>query len=137
MAESYFLSFYVCLSTNASSSFSELVSSLFIIGIMLCIGWLNSSVAGPGSPGSSGVALICNKDTCISALVLIHFIVCFMKFIHTSTCPLLWWLYDDYIACSMFIHLQNCLKLPEIKLPPTSDIIFFGKPYSEKNNFAC
>ena len=60
------------------------------------------------------------------------FIVHVMNFIHTFTYPLLWWWYDDNIACFMFIFLQNCLTLPKIKLPPVSDIIFFGKPYSDK-----
>ena len=32
--------------------------------------------------------------------------------------------------CSGF--LQNLLNLYEMKLPSTSDIIFFGKPYSDK-----
>ena len=55
------------------------------------------------------------------------------QFIHTSTCPLLWWWYDDDVACSVFIFLQNCLNLSEMKLPPASDITFFGKHYSEKS----
>ena len=54
-----------------------------------------------------------------------------MNFIHVSTCLLLWWWHDD-VACSMFIFLQNCLILSEMKLPPTSNIIFFGKQYSGK-----
>ena len=33
----------------------------------------------------------------------------------------------------MFSLLQNVLNLSKIKLPPESDIIFLGKPYSEKN----
>ena len=32
----------------------------------------------------------------------------------------------------MFRLVQNVLNLSEIKLPPESDIIFFGKMYSEK-----
>ena len=32
----------------------------------------------------------------------------------------------------MFRFLQNLFNLSEIKLPPASDIIFMGKPYSEK-----
>ena len=35
---------------------------------------------------------------------------------------------DDDVTCSMFIFLQNCLNLFEIKLPPASNIIFFGNP---------
>ena len=34
------------------------------------------------------------------------------------------------VLCSGFV--QNCLNLSESKLPPASDIIFLGKPYSEK-----
>ena len=34
----------------------------------------------------------------------------------------------------MFICLQNCLNSSEIKWPYISDIIFFGRPYSEKIN---
>ena len=60
-----------------------------------------------------------------------------MNFMHTSTCPLLWGWYDDDTACSIFRFWQNLFNLSEIKLPPASDISFLGKPYSEKNNFAC
>ena len=35
-------------------------------------------------------------------------------------------------AWSMFRLLQNVFNLSETKLPPKSDIIFFGKPYSAK-----
>ena len=100
---------------------------------MPCIGWLNGSVTGLGYPGSKGVDLICNKVTYISSLVLIHlFIVCFMNFIHTSTCLLLWRWYDDDITYSMFIFWWKYLNLSEIKLSPASDIIFFGNPNSKK-----
>ena len=51
---------------------------------------------------------------------------------HASTCPLLWQWYDSKDTCSVFMLLQNVLNLSEIKLPPESHIIFFGKPYSEK-----
>ena len=54
-----------------------------------------------------------------------------MNFIHASTCPLLYIWYNDYLACSMFIFLQDYLNLSEIKLPPASDI-FYDNPNSEK-----
>ena len=69
----------------------------------------------------------------MSVLVSMHFlIVYFMNVMHASTCSLLWWWYDDDVACSMFRILHNCLNISETKLLPVSDIIFFGKPYSEK-----
>ena len=37
------------------------------------IGQLNSGIVGLSSPGSSGVTLICNKDTCMCSLVSMHF----------------------------------------------------------------
>ena len=88
---------------------------------------------GLGSPGSSRVDLICNKAICMSNLVSIHFlIVCFINFMHSSTCPLLCWWYDNDTACSMFRFLLKLLNLSEIKLPSTSNTIFCGKPKSEK-----
>ena len=80
------------------------------------------------------VALICNKAMWISSLVLIHFYGALYEF-YTSfymsfTCLLLYGWHDDDIAFSMFIFLQNCLNLSEIKLPPMSDIIFYGNPNS-------
>ena len=37
------------------------------------VGWLNISVARFSSPGSNEVDPICNRATCISSLVSIHF----------------------------------------------------------------
>ena len=59
--------------SQCSSSLFESIGNLFIIGIMPCIGLLNSSVVWLGSPGSSGVILICNKAICMSSLVSMHF----------------------------------------------------------------
>ena len=39
---------------------------------------------------------------------------------------------DNDVACSMFIFLQNCLNLSEIKLPSASVVILFDNPNSEK-----
>ena len=103
------------------------------IGMMPLIGQLDSSIAGFGSPGPSGVDLICNKAICGSDVMSKHFMsVCLINLIHTSTSPLLWWWYDDDTACTVLTFLQNALNLSEIKLPLASNIIFFGKPYSEK-----
>ena len=55
-----------------------------------------------------------------------------MDLIHDSTCLLLWSWYDDENACFMFRLLQNVLNLPETKLAPESDIIFFGNTYFAK-----
>ena len=89
--------------------------------------------AGLRSPCPSGVICICNKAMCGSTLESKDFFsVCFTKFIHASTCLLLWWWLDNENACSMFRLLQMVLNLSEMKLPPESDIIFFGIPYSAK-----
>ena len=59
-------------------------------------------------------------------------VVTFTNFIHASTCPLLWWWYDDENVYSMFRLLQNILNLSEMKLLAESDVIFYGSPYSAK-----
>ena len=46
--------------------------------------------------------------------------------------PLLWWWYNDGAVCSMFSFLQNFSNFSDMKLPPVSDIIFLGRPCSEK-----
>ena len=52
---------------------------------------LAGSVAGLGSPGPSGIILICNKAWCISELVSQYFlIVCFTSLMQAATWPLLW-----------------------------------------------
>ena len=65
-----------CLFINAlecPSSLFELSGSLVGIGMMPLIEWLKSSVAGLGSPGPSGVDLICNEAILMSDLVSMHF----------------------------------------------------------------
>ena len=60
-----FLIIFVCLSANALwclSSLSVFIGGLFISGIIPLVGQLNSGVARLGSPGSSGVVLICISD---------------------------------------------------------------------------
>ena len=100
---------------------------------MPLIGQLNNTVVRLVSPGPSEVILICNRAICGSPLVSKDFLgVQFTNFIHASTCPLLWWWYDDENTCSIFRPLQKVLNLSEMKLPPESDIIFFGSPYSAK-----
>ena len=71
-----FLIIFVCLFTNTlwcSSSLSMLIGILFIIGMIPLVGPLNTSFAGLGSPGPSGIIVICNKARCISELVSWHF----------------------------------------------------------------
>ena len=95
------------------------------------IGWLNNSAAGQGGPGPNGVDLICNKSTLVSK----HFFnIHVMNLMHASTCPLLWWWYDDYITHSILRFLQNLLNFHETSLLPASHIIFIGYPYSEKGS---
>ena len=117
---------------------SKLLGNLLTIGMIYLVEWLNSSVAGLGSPGPSGVVLICNKVRCILHLVSLQFlIVCFMNLMHASLWPLFWWWYDNDDGHSMSSFMQNFSNLFDIKLQPASDIIFMGKTYSEKNNFMC
>ena len=52
--------------------------------------------------------------------------------IHASTCLLLWWWYDDVIVCWVFICMQKCLKVSDVKFVPTCQTIFFGSPHSAK-----
>ena len=110
------------------------IGSLLITGIMPLIGWLHSSNAGLGNPCPSGIVHICNSAICRSLLEsLKHFFsVHTINFIHASTYPLLCWQYDDKNACSMFRLLPKVLNLSKIILPPESDIIFLGTPYSAK-----
>ena len=81
-----FLIIFVCLSANAlwySSSLSVLISILFIIGMIPLVGQINSSVAGLGSPGPSGIIFICNKARCKLELSVMTFLsVCFTSLIH-------------------------------------------------------
>ena len=75
---------------------------------------IDNKVTELGSPGSSGVALLCNKVIWMSVLVSVHFlIVHFMNLMYTSTCAMLWWWYDEYVSCSVVRCLQNCLNIPE------------------------
>ena len=116
-----------------SSSLSITIGGLFITGIMLQIGQLNSIIAGLGSPCLSGIILICTRAIFGSILESKHFYsVCFTNFIHVSTCLLLWWWYDDGNACSVLRLLQKVFNLPEMKLPPESDIFFFSTLYPVK-----
>ena len=65
-------------------------SCLLTIAIMPLIRWLNSIIAGIGSPCPSGVRDICNMAMCGSPLESKHFFnVHFTNFIHASTVPLL------------------------------------------------
>ena len=90
------------------------ICGLLIIGMIPLIGQLNRSIAGLGSPSPSGVDLICSKAICGSDLISRYlFSVHFISLIHASTCPLLWWWYDENNACSMFRLLQNVLSLCE------------------------
>ena len=55
-----FLIIFICLLTNAllcSPSLSMVIGALFIIGIILHVGQLNSSVSGCGSPGHSNIVM--------------------------------------------------------------------------------
>ena len=68
----------------------------------------------------------------MSFLVLMHFlIVHFTNLMHASSCPFLWWYYDDDVD-EVFAELLNIFS--ETKLPPASAIIFLVKAYSEKRN---
>ena len=97
------------------------------------MGQMSTNLTRLGKPGLSGVDLICNKFRYMSSLVSKHFLgVHLMSLMHTATCPLLWWWYDDDTACSMFRFLQNFFNFLETKLPPASDIILLGNPYSSK-----
>ena len=99
---------------------------LLISCMMTLIGWLsNNNVAGLGKPGLIGVELSCNRARYVSVLVLKHCLsIHFMNLMHASTCPLLWWWYEDDTACSMFRLLQNSFNFSETKLPTASDITF-------------
>ena len=63
-----------------------LIGTVFIFDIIPPVGQLNSSVAGLGSPGPSGIILTCNRARCISDLVSQYFfIVCFTSLMHAPT----------------------------------------------------
>ena len=48
------------------------------------------------------VNLICNKARLMPLLLSEHFMVHFKTFMQASTCPLLWWWYDEVMASPMF-----------------------------------
>ena len=43
---------------------------------------------------------------------------------HASTCPLLWWWYEEFMVWSISSCLQYCLNWSDIKLMPASDNFF-------------
>ena len=55
-----------------------------------------------------------------------------MNVMQASTCPLLWWLYDDDTACLMLNLLQKHLNFSVMKLVPESDTIFYGNKHLAK-----
>ena len=130
---SLFQSFLPCLCIKflrCSSSLYILLGFQFIKGIMPHTGQLNSNIAGLGRPCPSGLVLICSNAMCMSPPESEHFfIVCLMNLMQGSTCPLLWWWYDD-TACLTLRLLQKFLNFSEMKLPPASDINLCIMPYS-------
>ena len=82
----------IIITLSCSSSLSIPTVGLLIIGIMLLIGQLNSTVVGLGSPCPNGVICICSRAMCGSPLESKHFFwVHFTNCIHAATFPLLWW----------------------------------------------
>ena len=49
---------------------------------------------------------------------MVHFTSC----MPASTCPLLWWAYDEVMAWSIFSCLQNCLNLSDTKFMPAYEL---------------
>ena len=90
---------------------------------------MNNIVAGLESPGPMKVDLIC-KTARFVILVSIYFMVFHTNLMDVSARPLLWWLYDNDMSCSMFNFWQNVLNLPKIKLVPDSDINLHDSLYS-------
>ena len=80
---------------------------------------------------SSNISAI--KWIFISNSVKAFLMSCLTNFVHTSTIPLLLWLYNDVIVCWMFTCLQKCLNISDVKFLPTCDIIHFRSLYSAKS----
>ena len=131
-SQTYSLSVHFCLCLREAwwlSSWLHNIGALFILGNKPLIGPLKSIVAWLSIPGPISVDCICNKARFRSWLVSKHFfIVCFITFIHDSTCPLLWLLYENNTAgwTSPFCRTPGIFP----KFVPVSDIFFFGRPCS-------
>ena len=59
--------------------------------------------------------------------------VCLMIFMHTSTCTLLWWWYDEVMALSVFSCLQNCSEQSDMKFMPDQIILFGSQKFCKYN----
>ena len=94
----------------------DLIGVLLAFGIRHLIGLLNGSITGLSNPSPIGVDLMYNKAKFMSLFIFMHFIIVYlMNFMHSSTCPLPRWQYDDSTACSMF-NVAQLKKISEIKL---------------------
>ena len=68
----------------------------------------------------------------MSVSIKAFFIVLLMNCIHASAWVLLRYLYDNDMACSLFIFLQYSLNFSAASLVSKPFAIFLGKPYSAK-----
>ena len=70
---------------------------------------------------------------CHSIFLTVHF----MSFTLASIWQLLWQWYDDFMACSIFICLQNWLNISDVKFIPASKMIFLRCPNSANTILAA
>ena len=70
----------------------------------------------------------------MSALVskYFFFMICLTNSMHTSACPLLWWLCGDETAWEMSRHLHKSLKFSTTNFVPASAIFLLESVYSAK-----
>ena len=86
-------------------------------------GLLNKSVVRLGNSAPIGVSLIYNKANVI-IIIKAFLIIYFTNLKHASTCPLLWWWYDEFMAWSMLSCPQNSLKLSDMTPMSASNTTF-------------
>ena len=100
---------------------------LLIFGIIPLIGLLNSSVAGLGSPYSTGIDLICNKPGFTPVLVSKHFFIVYLTNLYMSPLGHCFSAGMKIILLALYsVSCRNNLISLEQKLVFPSDIILLG-----------
>ena len=120
-----------CTTTIDPTGKIELIRVLHAFGITSPMDMSNSSVAGHGRHGPSGVYLIYNKASLMSLCTSTHFFILYLvKFRKNSTCPL----FDVSMIITSLVPCSSCCRsfwiYLKIKIILASDTAFLGRSYS-------